>query len=65
MSADKRRRARVQGGWAAPAPAKSRNQPATVKLPLNTAGAACLGKTVDVSNPQKFVFQESEEVRGI
>ena len=64
MSADKRRRARVQGGWAAPLP-KSRSRATAVRLPANTigVGAACLGKTVDMPNPQAFVFQEPEEVR--
>ncbi len=30
--------------------------------PSNSIGEACLGKTVDVPNNQKFVYQEPEEV---
>ena len=62
MSADKRRRARVQGGWAAPTP-KIRMQPVQTQRPAaNTVGIACLGKTIDVPNSEKFTFKEPEEV---
>ena len=65
MSADKRRRARVQGGWAAPGP-KIKAQPVQTQRPAaNTVGIACLGKTIDVPNSEKFTFKEPEEVNLI
>ena len=71
MSAnDKRRRARVQGGWAAPAKAGTKPQPKSP--PKHSDNTACtssapawMGKTVDCPvKEQKFVYQEpTEEIR--
>ena len=68
MSSDKRRRARVQGGWAAPATTKGRGRAPTTSTPprastCTNAAPAWLGKTVDCPNkPTKFVYEEPEEV---
>ena len=60
MSSDKRRRARVQGGWAAP-PSKPSKPQARQKLPV---APAWLANTVDVpNNKSAFTYQEPEEVR--
>ncbi|CAH1798385.1 unnamed protein product [Owenia fusiformis] len=57
MSADRRRRARVQGGWAAPSagPRSDRNKPTMPQQPAWT------GKTVDQPTEKKFVFQKPEQ----
>ena len=47
-------------GRGGPAASTSNTRP----QPSNSIGDACLGKTVDVPNNQKFVYQEPEEVRG-
>lgn len=53
----KKRRARVQGGWAAPTNVRSdRDKP---KVP---AGPAWLGKNVDQPVERKFVYEKPEEV---
>lgn len=59
MSSDKRRRSRVQGGWAPPTNARSdRDKP---KVP---ATPNWYGKTVDQPSPKKFVYEPpTEEVR--
>lgn len=52
-----KRRARVQGGWAAPTNVRSdRDKP---KVP---AGPAWLGKNVDQPVERKFVYEKPEEV---
>lgn len=60
MSTDRKRRSRVQGGWAAPTNIRSdRNKSQVPSTPAWT------GKNVDQVQQQtekKFVFQESEEV---
>lgn len=53
----KKRRARVQGGWAAPSNIRSdRDKP---KAPI---GPAWLGKNVDQPVERKFVYEKPEEV---
>ena len=59
MSSDKRRRARVQGGWAPPTNARSdRDKP---KAPI---APNWYGKTVDQPSPKKFVFETPTEVKS-
>ena len=58
MSADKRRHARVQGGWAAP-PKQDRDVKSNK---LRPAGPGWLGKTVDSPEKKKFVYEEPQEV---
>lgn len=60
MSADKRRRARVQGGWSAPQKPKVNSKPTLGAN--NPAGAGWLGKTVDTPIKEKFVYQNPDEV---
>lgn len=59
MSADKRRRARVQGGWSAPQKPKVNSKPTLGAN--NSAGAGWLGKTVDTPIKEKFVYQNPDE----
>ncbi|XP_046342891.2 alpha-ketoglutarate-dependent dioxygenase alkB homolog 3-like [Haliotis rufescens] len=63
MNADKRRRARVQGGWAPPSVSNVRSDRDKPKMP---AGPAWLGKNIDQgsqSSEKKFVFEETDEIR--
>lgn len=56
MNPERKRRNRVQGGWAAPTNVKSdRNKPKASVSPAWT------GKTVDQPTERKFVFEEPEE----
>ncbi|CAG2235031.1 ALKBH3 [Mytilus edulis] len=58
MNTDRKRRSRVQGGWAAPSNVRSdRNKPQVPQAPAWT------GKNVDQvqHTEKKFMFQESEE----
>ena len=57
MSSDKRRRARVQGGWAPPTNARSDRDKPKAKVTPNW-----YGKTVDQPSPKKFVFETPTEV---
>ena len=58
MSSDKRRRARVQGGWAPPTNSRSdRDKPKAPSIPN------WYGKTVDQpSSSKKFVYEQPKEV---
>ena len=59
MSADKRRRARVQGGWAAPA----KNVRSDMHRPKAGPEPAWLAKNVDQPTAQKkFVYEQPDEV---
>jgi len=68
MSSEKRRKARVQGGWAA-APKSKASEPVprastcqTVSSSQSNAAPAWLGKTVDCpQKPEKFTYQEPNE----
>ncbi|ELT92602.1 hypothetical protein CAPTEDRAFT_105332 [Capitella teleta] len=66
MSSDRRRRARVQGGWAAPVPAAAAAAAGKGKEKAKLASPsppAWLGKNVDHGPaPQKFLFKEPQEV---
>ena len=67
MSSEKRRRARVQGGWASSTKSSSSHSRSprsdANKAPMPTA-AAWLGQNADgkPKETKKFVFQEPEEV---
>ena len=56
MSSEKRRRARVQGGWAAPSnkPRSDRDKPQVPAAP------AWLTKNADTTSVPKFVYEEPE-----
>lgn len=57
MSSDKKKRNRVQGGWAAPTNVRSdRNKPKAQVSPAWT------GKIVDQPKERKFVYEEPVEV---
>ena len=61
MNKDKRRRARIQGGWAA----TENNIRSDAGKPTVSAAPAWLGKTVDVpqqTTPRQFVYEKPEEV---
>ncbi len=64
MSSDKRRRARIQGGWAPPSISNVRSDRDKPKMPT---GPAWLGKNIDqgshnTQEEKKFVFEEPDEV---
>ncbi|KAL8573515.1 hypothetical protein ACOMHN_047786 [Nucella lapillus] len=57
MSADKRRRARVQGGWAAP----PKNVRSDMHKPKAAPEPAWLARNVDQPTQKKFVYEQPEE----
>ncbi|KAK7494562.1 hypothetical protein BaRGS_00014215 [Batillaria attramentaria] len=57
MNGDRRRRARVQGGWAAPV----RNVRSDKDKPKAMAEPAWLAKTVDDPVPKKFTYEQPQE----
>lgn len=77
MSADKRRRARVQGGWSAPPKTKLNDAPPAAKNPTGphphplaeqalmsgeVGGPGWLGKTADAPIKETFVYHNPGEV---
>ena len=58
MSSEKRRRARVQGGWAASSSSRPRSDDHKPKVQV---GPSWMGKTVD-SPQKKLVYEEPTEV---
>ena len=57
MSSDRKRRSRVQGGWAPPTNVRSdRNKPAAQTYPN------WVGKNVDQPVDKKFVYEKPAEV---
>lgn len=57
MNSEKRRRARVQGGWAAP----TKNVRSDRDKPKAMPEPAWLAKTVDDPEPRKFTFEKPDE----